>query len=135
MEEKLDRLLHSLQGGGHGGEGGFKRLLGQALRKLDSLRKDPVKPAKLDVEEVTEQKVGRSGRSACHAPGWVGTSSAGAGARGCSRRGCRQPWHTALCTCMQRAWLEAQEQARREQRLVGWPEHLLEHFFVVVRAQ
>ena len=35
-------------------------------------------------------------------------------------------------TEQKRAWQEAQERLRGQQQLVGWPQHLIEHFFVVV---
>jgi len=34
-------------------------------------------------------------------------------------------------TDQKRAWLEAQELARGEQQLASWPQHLIDHFFVV----
>jgi len=37
-------------------------------------------------------------------------------------------------TDQKRAWLEAQELARGEQQLASWPQHLIDHFFVVVRV-
>lgn len=41
-------------------------------------------------------------------------------------------WCVQAITDQKRAWLEAQEQARGAQQLASWPQHLIDHFFVVV---
>jgi hypothetical protein len=40
-----------------------------------------------------------------------------------------------VVTDQKRAWLEAQELARDKQQLASWPQHLIEHFFVVVSLE